>query len=99
MATAEKATDIARRILTVGIGAVFLTEEGVRSLVKDFKLPTEFLNSLLESASKTRNEFFKGMSHDVVDRIMQQVDPKELIQEVLEQNDFTIEMKIHFKKK
>ena len=45
-------TDMVKKVLAVGIGAAFLTEESIRNTVKDFKLPKEILNGLLQGAAK-----------------------------------------------
>ena len=50
-------TDLMKKMLTVGVGTLFLTEESLRGLVSEIKLPKELLGGVLESANKTRKEF------------------------------------------
>ena len=64
----SKATDLMKKILTAGVGAVFLTEESLRSLMAEFKLPKEVLVGVLEVANKTRKEFVQNISQDMLDR-------------------------------
>ena len=90
----SKASDLVRKILTVGVGAVFLTEESLRSLVSEFKLPKELLTGLLETAGKTKNEFLQKIGTDVVNRVTERVDPKALVEEILTTHDIHLEMKI-----
>ena len=46
-----KAMDFAKKLLTVGMGTAFLTEEALRALVTEFKIPKELIGGLLESAT------------------------------------------------
>lgn len=81
----SRAAEMIRRALTVGIGAIFLTEESLRGLLSEFKLPKELLQGLLESASKTRKEFLDRFSQDVLEKVWERmgdrVDGKALAQE------------------
>lgn len=95
----SKAAELVKKVLTVGVGAVFLTEESLRSMVNEFKLPKEFLAGLLESASKTRNEFLQRLSGDVLERVTQKVDPKALIEEILEKHELDFHIRLSFKPK
>ncbi len=92
-----KASDFVKKILTVGVGTIFLTEEALKNLVSELKLPKELLTGVLESASKTKNEFLSRLSKDVLDRVMQKVQLESLVQEVLAKNE--IEVTIRFKSK
>lgn len=79
-----KASELVKRVLTVGIGAIFLTEESLRNLFSEFKLPKELLSGLLESAGKTKRDFLQSFSKEIVGRLTDKVDPKVLLQSVLE---------------
>jgi hypothetical protein len=48
--------EMVRRALMAGVGAVFLTEEGIRKTVSELKLPKEALGYLAQQADKTRTE-------------------------------------------
>ena len=95
----DKAAEMVRKILTVGVGAVFLTEESLRGIVSELKLPKELLGGILESAGKTKNEFFQRLSTDVIDRIRDKVDPTALIEEFLSRNDIEFKIRMSFKPK
>src|SRR5690606_9989416 len=62
----SKAADLVKKVLTVGVGAIFLTEESVRALVSEFKLPKELLTGILSTANKTRHEFLSKLSTDIL---------------------------------
>jgi hypothetical protein len=93
------AADLVKKAITVGVGAVFLTEESLRGLVSEIKLPKELLGGILESAQKTKNEFLGKLSSDVLDRIMTRVDPKALVEEILVRNDLELQVKLSFRPK
>lgn len=97
----SKAADLVKKILTVGVGAVFLTEESLRALVSEFKLPKELLTGLLDTAGKTKNEFLQKVSSDVIARITERVEAKALLEEILQKHhvDFDIKMSVNFRKK
>jgi hypothetical protein len=88
-----KAAEMMKKVLTVGVGALFLTEEGLRGLVTDFKLPKELLSAILESANKMRGDFLKNLSSDLMSQLMAHVDVSKLVKEILAQNE--IELKVH----
>lgn len=95
----SKASELVKKVLTVGVGAIFLTEENLRAMVSEFKLPKELITGVLDSASKSKNEFFAKLSTDVMDRIMERVDVKDLVQELLTKNEIELSVKIRIKPK
>jgi hypothetical protein len=95
----SKATEIVKKVLTVGIGAVFLTEESLRGLVSEFKLPKELLGGILESANKTKEEFMRSLSKEMMSQIMDRIDCSALMQELISQNEIELQVKINFKPK
>jgi hypothetical protein len=91
----DKAADLVRKVLTVGVGAAFLTEESLRTLVSEIKLPKELLTGILESANKTKNDFFQNLSREVIARVTERLDPSALAQEILEKNEIEIRVSFH----
>jgi hypothetical protein len=57
--------DFVRRMALAGLGAVFMSEEGVRRLAGQLKLPKEALSFLLQQAEKTKDEFGRVVSDEV----------------------------------
>lgn len=99
--TAGRAGAFMKKALTVGVGALFLTEEGVRSLMGEVKLPKELLGGILDSANKTKSEFLQNLSRDVREKVIERIDPLALLQEFLTRNEveFTVRMSVKPKKK
>ena len=94
---AGKAGDFLKKVLTVGVGAVFLTEESLKALVGELKLPKELLVGLIESANKTRREFLQNMSEDVMNKIVSKVNVPDLLTEFLHQNEIDVHVRLRFK--
>ncbi len=46
--------DTVRKMVTLGLSAAFLTEESIRHMVSEFKLPKEVLGSVLHTAAKSK---------------------------------------------
>ena len=57
--------DFVRRMAWAGIGAVFMSEEGIRRLAGQLKLPKEALGFLLNQAEKTKDEIGRTVSEEV----------------------------------
>jgi hypothetical protein len=56
--------DLARRALTTGIGAVFLSEESLRSQLSEMKLPKEAMNYVVAQADKTKKEIVATIARE-----------------------------------
>lgn len=91
----SKASDFMKKALALGVGAVFLTEENLRTMVKDFKLPKEMLINLMETAKGTRQEFLTRFTDELVDAIQSRINPDELVRGFLRDHEieFTIRTK------
>jgi len=90
----SKAGDLLKKAITVGLGAAFLTEESIRSLVGELKLPKELVTNLLQQANATRSEFLGKFSQEVMEKIQAKIDPVELVTEILRKNDIELTVKI-----
>ena len=95
----SRAFDLLKKAITVGVGAAFLTEEGLRSLVSELKLPKELVQGLLSNANQSKNEFLQKLSSDVIDRIQSRVDLSKLAAEFLEKNEVELKIRISVKPK
>lgn len=57
--------ELFRKALLAGVGAVFMTEEGIRKTVTDLKLPKEAFAYLAGQAEKTRTEATRILRKEV----------------------------------
>ena len=92
-----KSTDLMKKVLTVGVGAVFLTEESLRAMVSEWKLPKEVIAAILESSRKTKTEFLQSISTDVFSKVVDKIDPVALLQEFVTRNEIEFTIKVGIK--
>src|SRR5882757_3061642 len=57
--------EIVRKVAVAGLGAVFMTEEGIRNLAGQLKLPKEALGVILGQAEKTKEEIGRVISDEL----------------------------------
>ncbi len=54
-----------KRAVLAGVGTLFMSEEGIRSVLGDLKLPKEVAQFILNQAAKTKDELFRALAHEV----------------------------------
>ncbi|MBU8894722.1 hypothetical protein KRR26_03860 [Corallococcus sp. M34] len=57
--------EFVRRMAVAGLGAIFMTEEGIRSLSGQLKLPKEALGFILSQAEKTKDDLTRVVSEEL----------------------------------
>jgi isopentenyl diphosphate isomerase/L-lactate dehydrogenase-like FMN-dependent dehydrogenase len=57
--------DLLRRTVYAGMAAVFSTDEGVRRIVSEMKLPREVANYVVQQAASSKDELFKIVAREV----------------------------------
>lgn len=58
-------SDLFRKVIVSGVGALFMTEEGIRSMVKELKLPKEVIGAVLAQADRTKGEVVRVVGTEV----------------------------------
>ena len=85
-----RAADFMKKAMMAGVGALFLTEEGIRGVVGELKLPKEILTSLLIQADRTKQEVVRTLGEEVR-RFLESTAVHEELHRFL--SDVTIEVK------
>jgi hypothetical protein len=57
--------EFVRRMAVAGLGALFMTEEGIRNLAGQLKLPKEALGFILGQAEKTKDEITRVVTDEL----------------------------------
>ncbi len=57
--------DFVRKVAVAGLGAVFMTEEGIRNLAGQLKLPKEALTYVLGQAEHTKEQIGRVLSEEI----------------------------------
>ena len=57
--------ELVKRVAVAGLGALFMTEEGIRNLAGQLKLPGEALGFIVSQAEKTKDDIARVVSDEV----------------------------------
>lgn len=57
--------EFVRKVAVAGLGAIFMTEEGIRTLAGQLKLPKEVLGFILSQAEKTKDEVGRVLTDEL----------------------------------
>ena len=57
--------ELVKKTFAAGMGAVFTTEEGIRRIAKEMKLPKEVAGYLVDTASSTKDELLRIVAREV----------------------------------
>jgi hypothetical protein len=87
--------DIVRRTFYAGLGAVFTTEEGIRKIASDLKLPKDVANYLIQSAASTKDELFRIVAKELRG-FLESVNVSGELQKLLTSLSFEIKTEIRF---
>ena len=86
--------DFVKKIAVTGLGALFMTEEGIRSLAGQLKLPKEALGFIVGQAEKTKDE----VTHVLIEEIRRFLQSDKLREEFFKLlSGMTVEVKAEFR--
>ncbi len=85
--------DAIKKVFAVGLGAAFMTEEGVRSYLNDLKLPKEVLNLLLQGANRSKEELVQRVSKEAI-QLLKKIDLVKEFSKFAEEHRFKITAEI-----
>ncbi|WP_127716025.1 hypothetical protein [Halobacteriovorax sp. HLS] len=90
--------DVIKKVVSIGVGAAFMTEDTVKNLLGDLPLPKDIVNGLVQNAKNAKEDFSNSVREEISQHLSK-VDPKKVIEEVLEDYDIEVSAKFSFKKK
>ncbi|HLD74708.1 MAG TPA: hypothetical protein VJB34_07405 [Bdellovibrionota bacterium] len=88
-------TDLAKKAFYTGLGAIFLTEETVRNVLSDVKVPKE---AMFENIKKAKQDFVQILSGEIRN-VLSKIDVSKEMQKLLETHSLHIKADIEFKPK
>jgi polyhydroxyalkanoate synthesis regulator phasin len=103
MATEDKKKDspigdIIKKVVSVGVGAAFMTEESVKKILEDLPLPKDIVSGLVQNAKGAKEDFTKGIREELKS-YLSKVDASKIACDILEKYDVEVEAKFKFTKK
>ncbi|HXH74519.1 MAG TPA: hypothetical protein VNJ08_06115 [Bacteriovoracaceae bacterium] len=93
-----KLGDLLKKVLTTGVTAAFMTEESVRTLLKDVPLPKDIVGGLVENAKNTKTEFVSSVKNELRS-YLDKLDIGREVDKIVEKYDFEVKATISLKKK
>jgi hypothetical protein len=93
-----KVESLLKKVLSTGVTAAFMTEESVRSLLKDVPLPKDIVGGLVENAKNTKTEFISGVKNELKS-YLDKIDLSKEIDKILDKYDFEVKATISLKRK
>ncbi|MCO4793067.1 MAG: hypothetical protein KC493_05105 [Bacteriovoracaceae bacterium] len=94
----NKIGDVIKKVVSIGVGAAFMTEDAVKTVLNDLPLPKDIVNGLLQNAKSAKTDFAEGVREEV-GKYLSKVDPKTLLDEMLQNYDVEVNAKFSFSKK
>jgi hypothetical protein len=89
---------IVKKIVSVGVGAAFMTEESVKKILEDLPLPKEILSGLVQNAKGAKDDFTNSIREELRS-YLSKVDASKIATDILDRYDVEVEAKFKFKKK
>ena len=89
---------IIKKVVSVGVGAAFMTEESVKKILEDLPLPKEILSGLVQNAKGAKEDFTNGIREELR-TYLSKVDASKIVMDILDRYDVEVETKFKFKKK
>lgn len=90
--------EMLKRVMSVGLGAAFMTEESVRSALGGMNLPKEVLSSILQGANRSKEEFLNKVGNETI-KILSKIDFVKEASRFVEEHKFRINAEIEVVKK
>lgn len=91
-------TEVARRILLTGLGAIFMTEEGIRKSLGDMKMPKEAMGYVLDTILKQKDEML-GLVGNELSKFLSKIKVHEEVQKALSGLQLHLDAKLTFDNK
>ncbi len=93
-----KVSDLLKKLVSAGIGAAFMTEEHIRGYLTDLKLPKDVLGTLVQGATKSKEELVNRVGNEII-KIVNRIDFVKEASRFVEEHKFRISAEIDVVKK
>lgn len=91
----SKVSDWVKKTVMTGVGAVFMTEEGIRNALSDMKMPKNVIAAAVSQAEKTKKEV-SGLIAKEVRSFLDRIEVEDIIQKALAGQSIEIRATIKF---
>ncbi|HKY64131.1 MAG TPA: hypothetical protein VJR29_12005 [bacterium] len=90
--------EVAKRILLTGLGAIFMTEEGIRKSLGEMKMPKEAMGYVLDTVLKQKDELLTLVGGEL-SKFLSKIKVHEEVQKALSGLQLHLDAKLTFDKK
>lgn len=90
--------EVLKRVMSVGIGAAFMTEESIRGALGGLNLPKEVLTSMLQGANRSKEELLNRIGNETI-KLLSKIDFVKEASRFVEEHKFRINAEIEVVKK
>lgn len=90
--------DVVKKVVSIGIGAAFMTEDAVRTVLSDLPLPKNIISGLLENAQNSKKDFIESIRQEI-GGYLDKLDVKNVADHLAQNYDLEIHSVIKFKEK
>lgn len=90
--------EVLKRVMSVGLGAAFMTEESVRGALGGLNVPKEVLTSILQGANRSKEELLNRVGNEVI-KLVSKIDFVKEASRFVEEHKFKIQAEIEVVKK
>ncbi len=90
--------DALKKLLSVGLGAAFLTEDMIRSYLQELKLPKDVLQLLLQQATRSKDELMNRVGNETI-KLISKIDFVKEASRFVENHKFKVSAEIEVIKK
>jgi hypothetical protein len=87
--------NLTRKILTLGLGAYFLTEDTVRRYVKEMKIPRDVARGIVNNATKGKDELYALLAREL-SGFLKQMDVQAEVDRFVRSHKIRINAEIEF---
>lgn len=87
--------DLTKKILTLGLGAYFLTEDTVRRYVKDAKIPRDIGKTITQNATKGKDELYGFVAREL-GSFLRQMDLQQELDRFVKSHKIRVSAEIEF---
>jgi hypothetical protein len=94
----SRISELVKKLMVAGLGAAFMTEEAIRSQLTDLRLPKEVLNTILQGASKSKEELVQKVGNETM-RLISKIDFVKEAARFAETHKFKIQAEIEIIKR
>ena len=91
-------TEAIKKVVSIGVGAAFMTEDAVKTILSDLPLPKDIVTGLIQNAKGAKKEFSEGIRSEVRE-YLSKVDITKVVESTLEKYDFDVQAKVSLRRK